>query len=53
MKGLLIIASCLAMAFLLEFVEKVRTMRKETLRVSNKEPENLQEALEKYKNLME
>ncbi|MGN1220164.1 MAG: hypothetical protein ACI4TU_04415 [Candidatus Cryptobacteroides sp.] len=51
MKGLLIIASCLAMAFVLEFVEKIRTMKKETVRVSGKEP--LQEALDKYKDLME
>lgn len=51
MKGLIIIAACLALTFVLESMEKVRKMRRERVKVQN--PDSIHEALEKYKDLME
>lgn len=53
MKGLMIIAACLALTFVLEGLEKIRTMKQESVRVPAKGADNLQEALNKYKDLME
>lgn len=53
MKGLVIIAACLALTFVLEGLEKIRTMRKDTVRVPVKNTGSIQEALDKYKDLME
>ncbi|MGM9736186.1 MAG: hypothetical protein ACI3ZL_07220 [Candidatus Cryptobacteroides sp.] len=53
MKGFIVIAACLALTFVLEGIEKIRRIQKSTKKIPVKKADDIQEALNRYKDLMD